>query len=309
MKELLITWKGVFPHLSSGHTFIQRVYRWGIHTGRLNKLTNEWTVEQRRIIQEEPLIELCKKVERSAPPATIDDGWEETVIHYGTYQSIEGSLLQIRISSNNYKKQFELARSLGFSIDSSKILALEKELQDEVQPNPVISLLPLETLEALPTLPAVSRPVPRPVSRPAPPLAQPAPPLPQPAPLLAQPVPPLASRVPLLAQPVPPLAQPAVRVPPPAARVPQPAPPPAARVPPPALQQVPQQKSSSLSLPLRTSLNHPRSKHQYMHADRHFHSPDVRGYGGVRVVLKKEDSIHQTPSVKREESVSKWLGT
>ena len=122
MKEFLITWKPVEP-IPSGTSVVRRIYRWGSYVGILCK--NEWNVEQRTLIQETPILEECISVSRAAPPATVDDAWEETYIDHGTYQSVEGSLLQIRITSKNYKKQIMTAIALGCPIDSSTLRICE----------------------------------------------------------------------------------------------------------------------------------------------------------------------------------------
>jgi len=122
MKEFLISWKPVEP-IPSGTSVVRRIYRWGSYVGILCK--NEWNVEQRTLIQETPILEECISVSRAAPPATVDDAWEETYMDHGTYQSVEGSLLQIRITSKNYKKQIMTAIALGCPIDSSTLRMCE----------------------------------------------------------------------------------------------------------------------------------------------------------------------------------------
>ena len=159
MKELLISWKPTFT-IPSGESVVRRIYRWGSYVGTFCK--KEWTVEQRTPIQESPCsIEECSPVFRAAPPATIDDAWEETYIDHGIYQSVEGSLLQIRINSTNYKKQIMTAVALGCSIDSSSLRMCEamflpvepvEPVGETPVPPPVLSVLPV-----LPVLPVPSQ--------------------------------------------------------------------------------------------------------------------------------------------------------
>jgi len=173
MKEILISWKASTP-IPSGDSLVRRIYRWGSYVGILwNK---EWTVEQRTPVQETPYIEECSSVLRAAPPATVDDAWEETYIDHGDYQSVEGSLLQIRITSKNYKKQITTAIALGCPIDSSTLRMCEAMVR------------PAELVEETPVSSRVPQPVPR--------VPQPVPPVPQPVPLV--PLVPLAPLVPLV---------------------------------------------------------------------------------------------------------------
>jgi len=141
---LLLTWKSTTPIRSSSEKQIRRVYRWGTYTAYFYLATKLWTVEQRTVLQENPLLEQCKKIVRAAAPATIDDAWEETIVDHGTYQSIEGSLLQIRMVASTYKEQLTLAQSLGCPIDSSTTLACEQAFQEPmVRPDSkVLSMLP-----------------------------------------------------------------------------------------------------------------------------------------------------------------------
>jgi len=127
---LLLTWKSTIPIHSSSEKQIRRVYRWGTYTAYFYLATKLWTVEQHTILQENPLLEQCKKIARAAPPATIDDAWEETIVDHGKYQSIEGSLLQIRMVAGTYKEQLKLAQSLGCPIDSSTTLFCEQVFQE-----------------------------------------------------------------------------------------------------------------------------------------------------------------------------------
>jgi hypothetical protein len=170
MKELLISWKpsaaatprfagggssslpissadGKAAAIPSGISAVRRIYRWGSYIGILCK--NEWMVEQRILIQETPIIEECISVSRAAPPATVDDAWEETYIDHGDYQSVEGSLLQIRITLTNYKKQIMTAIALGCPIDSSTLRMCETMVQpvelipQMMEETPVSRLVPL----------------------------------------------------------------------------------------------------------------------------------------------------------------------
>jgi len=154
MVELLLTWKGTAPVVRST---LRRVYRWGTSIGHFDLVSKSWNAEQRTVVQESPVLERCTPISRAAPPIIVDDAWEEIVTDHGNYQSIEGSLLQIRMSTTNYKEKLALAIRLGCPIDSSTQLICEKELLDEVRP-----LLPM-----LPTLPASVPPVAPPASRPA----------------------------------------------------------------------------------------------------------------------------------------------
>jgi hypothetical protein len=153
MKEFLISWKPDEP-IPSGTSVVRRIYRWGSYIGILCK--NEWNVEQRTPVQESPLnIEECIPVIRAAPPAIVDDAWEETYIDHGTYQSVEGSLLQIRITSTNYKKQIMTAITLGCPIDSSTRLMCEmmvrpvELISQTMEETPVSRLVPLVPLPPL----------------------------------------------------------------------------------------------------------------------------------------------------------------
>jgi len=153
MKELLISWKptSVIP---DGDSVIRRIYRWGSYIGILwNK---EWIVEQRSLIQETPCMEECSPIVRAAPPATVDDAWEESYIDHGDYQSVEGSLLQIRMTSKNYKKQIMTAIGLGCPIDSSTIRMCEMIFQPMVKPEaPVPPSVPQQLPLILPLVPRV----------------------------------------------------------------------------------------------------------------------------------------------------------
>ena len=153
MKELLITWKPSTT-IPSGTSVIRRIYRWGSYIGILCK--NEWNVEQRTLIQESPCcIEECIPVIRAAPPAIVDDAWEETYIDHGDYQSVEGSLLQIHITLTNYKKQIMTAIALGCPIDSSTLRMCETTVQSVelipqmMEETPVSRLVPLVPLPPL----------------------------------------------------------------------------------------------------------------------------------------------------------------
>lgn len=147
MKELLISWKPSAAAIPSGTSVVRRIYRWGSYIGILCK--NEWNVEQRTFIQETPIIEECIPVIRAAPPATVDDAWEETYIDHGDYQSVEGSLLQIRITLTNYKKQIMTAIALGCPIDSSTLRICETMVRSVelipqmMEETPVSQLVPL----------------------------------------------------------------------------------------------------------------------------------------------------------------------
>ena len=125
-------------------------------------------MEQRTSIQETPCcIEECNPVLRAAPPATVDDAWEETYIDHGDYQSVEESLLQIRITSKNYKKQIMTAIALGCPIDSSTLRMCETM----VRPVELVEETPVPSLAmALVPSPA-ARMVPPPVVRTVPPPA------------------------------------------------------------------------------------------------------------------------------------------
>jgi hypothetical protein len=156
MKELLISWKSVKP-IPSGTSAVRRIYRWGSYVGILCK--NEWNVEQRISIQDIPVIEECISVSRAAPPATVEDAWEETYVDHGDYQSVEDSLLQIRITSKNYKKQIVTAIALGCPIDNSILRICETMFQPvkEVPVSAMISQVP-QIEQVLPALPAPSAP-------------------------------------------------------------------------------------------------------------------------------------------------------
>ena len=171
---LLLTWKSTTPILSSSDKQIRRVYRWGTYTAYFYLATNLWTVEQHTVLQENPLLEECKKADRAAPPATIDDAWEETIVDHGKYQSIEGSLLQIRMVAGTYKEQLTLAQSLGCPIDSSTTLACDRVFQElTVRPDSKVPLIlpPKEVPPARPVPPSRQAPKfqPVPPSRQAPP--------------------------------------------------------------------------------------------------------------------------------------------
>ena len=137
MVELLLTWKGTPP---VGRSTLRRVYRWGTSIGHFDLVSKSWNAEQRTIVQESPVLERCTPISRAAPPIIVDDAWEEIVTDHGNYQSIEGSLLQIRMSTTNYKEKLALAIRLGCPIDSSTQLICEKELLDEVRP--LLPMLP-----------------------------------------------------------------------------------------------------------------------------------------------------------------------
>jgi len=140
MITICLTWNNTST-LPPGESVVQRVYRWGSYLGFLNLTTKDWTVWQTERLQEIPLLEQWTPVSRAAPPTTIDDAWEETIQDHGDYESIEGSLLRIRMTSTNYKPQIMKALSLGCPIDSSilrscETVFLSHEIPREVVPTP-----------------------------------------------------------------------------------------------------------------------------------------------------------------------------
>ena len=280
MVELLLTWKGTAPVVRST---LRRVYRWGTSIGHFDLVSKSWNAEQRTVVQESPVLERCTPISRAAPPIIVDDAWEEIVTDHGNYQSIEGSLLQIRMSTTNYKEKLALAIRLGCPIDSSTQLICEKELLDEVRP-----LLPM-----LPTLPASVPPVAPPASRPASrPAAPPvAPPASRPA---SRPAAPPASR---------PAAPPASRpsAPPPARPASRPLAPPA--TPPVSRHLFPAHEYSSLPLHQTKTLN------LYTHASPHIHRHVQQSRGGVVSGHPRIDRGHRAPASPTEGFPSGWLGT
>ena len=136
MNEIVLTWK---PSLSISAEYVRRVYKWGTFTGFLHLDTKEWKAEQRILLQAVPLIERSIPVKRAAPPAIVDDAWEETII-------------EIRMSSENYKEQLALATSLGCPIDNSTIHVCEKEFLSSPPVPPVEPVLP-----SLPVSPAAQQ--------------------------------------------------------------------------------------------------------------------------------------------------------
>ena len=177
MNEIVLTWK---PSLSISAEYVRRVYKWGTFTGFLHLDTKEWKAEQRILLQAVPLIERSIPVKRAAPPAIVDDAWEETII-------------EIRMSSENYKEQLALATSLGGPIDNSTIHVWEKEFLSSPPVPPVEPVLP-----SLPVSPAAQQ-------GPQAPQAQRGPQAPQAQRVLLQA--PQAQRAPLQAQRAPPQAQ------------------------------------------------------------------------------------------------------
>ena len=140
MITICLTWNNTST-LPPGESVVQRVYRWGSYVGFLNLTTKDWTVWQTERLQETPLLEQWTPISRAAPPTTIDDAWEETIQDHGDYESIEGSLLRIRMTSTNYKSQIMKALSLGCPIDSSilrscETVFLSHEIPREVKPIP-----------------------------------------------------------------------------------------------------------------------------------------------------------------------------
>jgi hypothetical protein len=140
MITICLAWNNTST-LPPGESVVQRVYRWGSYLGFLNLTTKDWTVWQTERLQETPLLEQWTSISRAAPPTTIDDAWEETIQDHGDYESIEGSLLRIRMSSTNYKAQIMKALSLGCPIDSSilrscETVFLSHEIPRMVKPTP-----------------------------------------------------------------------------------------------------------------------------------------------------------------------------
>jgi hypothetical protein len=129
MITVCLTWNNTST-LPPGESVVQRVYRWGSYLGFLNLTTKNWTVWQTERLQETPLLEQWNPVSRAAPPTTIDDAWEETIQDHGDYESIEGSLLRICMTSTNYKSHIMKALSLGCPIDSSILRSCETVFQE-----------------------------------------------------------------------------------------------------------------------------------------------------------------------------------
>lgn len=140
---MLLTFRATTP-LSSGSSLTRRVYRWGTHIGWLNKTTKEWTAERREeLFQHSTLkIESYTTSSRVAPPALIDDAWEETVVDQKGIQCIEGTLLQLRIPDRS-KQSVEavLAQAVRLGVPSSTLDLIDKRLL-VVEPSSTPTLLP-----------------------------------------------------------------------------------------------------------------------------------------------------------------------
>ena len=158
MITICLTWNNTSP-LPPGESVVQRVYRWGSYLGFLNLTTKDWTVWQTERLQETPLLEQWNPISRAAPPTTIDDAWEETIRDHGDYESIEGSLLRIRMTSTNYKAQIMKALSLGCPIDSSILRSCETVFLSHEIPRMVKPIPPV-------FVPTPQRVVPPPPTRP-----------------------------------------------------------------------------------------------------------------------------------------------
>lgn len=125
---MILTFRATTP-LSSGSSITRRVYRWGNHTGWLNKTTKDWIAETRTdLFQHSTLkIESYVRSDRVAPPATVDDAWEETVVDQKGVQCIEGTLLQLRTSDRS-KQSVEtvLAHAIRLGLSSSTLDLIDK---------------------------------------------------------------------------------------------------------------------------------------------------------------------------------------
>lgn len=127
---MLLTFRATSP-LSTGSSLTRRVYRWGSHTGWLNKTTKEWTAERRdTLFQHSTLkIESYTSSDRVAPPATVDDAWEETVLDQKGVQCIEGTLLQLRTPDRSKQSvQAVLAQAVRLGLPSSTLDLIDKSL-------------------------------------------------------------------------------------------------------------------------------------------------------------------------------------
>jgi hypothetical protein len=125
---MILTFRATTP-LLTGSSITRRVYRWGNHIGWLNKTTKEWTAETRgTLFQHSSLkIESYTSSDRVAPPATVDDAWEETVLDQKGVQCIEGTLLQLRTPDRS-KRSIEIvfAQALHLGIPSSTLDLIDK---------------------------------------------------------------------------------------------------------------------------------------------------------------------------------------
>lgn len=137
---MILTFRTTTPP-STGTSITRRVYRWGNHVGWLNKTSNDWTAETRTdLFQHSTLkIESYIRSNRVAPPAIVDDAWEETVLDQKGVQCIEGTMIQLR-TSDRTKRSIEtvLAQALRLGLPSSTIDLIDtSRLILEYSPTPI----------------------------------------------------------------------------------------------------------------------------------------------------------------------------